>query len=142
MNVDLKKAKNMLDSNQYTCVFVKNDSIYTSTQRGVKPLLELLDSGEFKGFSAADRVIGKAAAYLYVLLEVKSVYARIVSDQALEVLKRHGIDAFYGESVKAIINRTNTGLCPMETCVADKDTPEAALEAIKSKLIELSSKKI
>ena len=55
----------------------------TSTERGVKPLLQWLDGeNRVKGFSAVDKVVGRAAAFLYVLLEVKEVYAGVMSEGA------------------------------------------------------------
>lgn len=55
----------------------------TSTERGVKPLLQWLDGeNSVKGFSAVDKVVGRAAAFLYVLLEVKEVYAGVMSEGA------------------------------------------------------------
>ena len=77
MKNDLKKAIDILNSGQYTCVLCKDNEIHISTERGVKPLLEWLESGiALKGFSAADKVVGKAAAFLYVLLGV-TTYAYI-----------------------------------------------------------------
>ena len=75
-----EKAKTLLAEGGYTCVICGGDKVYTSHERGVKPLLELLEQGaELKGFSAADRVVGKAAAFLYVLLGVSAVYAGVIS---------------------------------------------------------------
>ena len=80
MTTDLQHAKTLPEDHNYTCVLCKGEQIYTSTKSGVKPLLELLDSpGNFNGFSAADKIVGKAAAMLYVLLGVKEVYAQVLS---------------------------------------------------------------
>jgi hypothetical protein len=86
--------------------------------RGVKPLVIWLSSGEdFHGFSAADKVIGKATAFLYVLLGVKAVYASVISEGALDVLTKNGIDTQYGCVVEHIINRAGDGICPFEQAV-------------------------
>ena len=69
MNSDLTKAAALLNSGAYTCVLCRGDAVFTGTERGVKPLLGWLDGGvDLNGFSAADRVVGTAAAFLYVLL--------------------------------------------------------------------------
>lgn len=74
MRTDLKKAAEMLKNGAYTCVLCKDEEIITCAERDVKPLLDLYDSGnDLKGFSAADKVVGKAAAFLYVLLGVKAI---------------------------------------------------------------------
>ena len=83
-------------------------------------------------------MVGKAAAYLYVLLGVKEVFAGIISEKATEVFLRFGISFTYSECVPAIINRTGDGFCPMETAVSAIDDPEDALYAVKAKMKELA----
>ncbi len=129
----------MLNSGQYTCVLCKADEIHTSTERGVKPLLDWLDSGiDLKGFSVADKVVGKAAAFLYVLLGVREVYAPVMSESAIYTLSRNGIFPQCDVSVKSIINRAGTGNCPMEEAVMDIIDPKEAINNIKIKLLQLS----
>lgn len=135
---DRERAKNLLAEGAYTCAICSGEKVYTSHERGVKPLLDLLEQGaELKGFSAADRVVGKAAAFLYVLLGVSAVYAGVMSRPAAGVFRRFGIEAEADEQVEVIANRSNTGLCPMESAVWNIDRPEEALEAVKKKLREL-----
>lgn len=139
MKNDLKKAIDILNSGQYTCVLCKDNEIYTSTERGVKPLLEWLESGiKLKGFSAADKVVGKAAAFLYVMLGVKEVYAPVMSESAIYTLARNGIQPHCDKSVKNIINRAGTGICPMEESVEKLSIPSDALTAIRLRLAELN----
>ena len=139
MKSDLEKAKALLRNGKYTCVICSGDNIYTSTERGVKPLLAWTDSKtDMKGFSAADKVIGKAAAFLYVILGVDSVYADIISEPAKAIFEEKGIALEYGLLVQAIKNRSGTGFCPMETAVKSIFEPSAALEAIRKKAAELA----
>ena len=80
MNSNLEKAKNLLSEGVYTFAAVNGKHVLTSSERGVKPLLLLLDAGEsLNGFSAADKVIGKAAAFLYTLLGAEKIYLRRLS---------------------------------------------------------------
>jgi hypothetical protein len=129
------------DDTDFTCVICETNEqlkIYTSTERGVKPLLGWLETKEIAaGFAAADRVVGKAAAYLYVLLGAAYVYAPVMSAKALDVFKRYGIEAECDICPDGIINRMGTGPCPMESAVADIDTPEEALVAVRAKLKEM-----
>lgn len=135
MNKDLIEAKNRLIEGGYTCVVIKNKQVYTSMERGVKPLLAWLDTGfDLTEYSAADKVIGKGAAMLYVLLGVKAIYAPVISEPAKQTLMQHGIEVFYDQCVDGIRNRTNTGPCPMEDAVKGIDYPEEALLAIREKL--------
>ena len=136
---DLEKAKKLLDGGDYTCVVCGGDFLYTSRERGVKPLLTPLDAGKsFEGCSAADKVVGKAAACLYVLLKIKEVHANIISRRALEVFEKYGVKISFSELVEAIENRTKTGLCPMETAVRDLENAEDAPAAIRAALKRLS----
>ncbi len=135
MNNDLIKAIEVLKNGEYTCVLCKEDVVYTGKERGVKPLLDWTESDiDFKGFSAADKVVGNAAAFLYVILGVKEVYAQVMSEPAASTLIKNGIDVHYDVSVKNIINRSGTGICPMEETVNDISSPQEALNAIKLKL--------
>lgn len=139
MTTDLERAKSLLSANDLTCAIVKDGFVYEEKSRGVKPLLGLLERGDCpKGASAADKVVGKAAAFLYVLLGVKDVYALVVSDLAAEVFGRFGIGLTYEKRVPMIRNRTDTGFCPMESAVLDIDDPQKAPGAIRKKLAELA----
>ena len=135
----LENARRILDQNDYTCVFCKNDILLTDTRRGVRPLLDLLEQKtDVAGFSVADKVVGKAAAYLYCLLRVDSLYAGVISQPALSVLQKNGIATSYGKLVPSIQNRTQTGPCPMEYAVRNIETPEEALPAIYKALRQLN----
>ena len=92
MKNDLDKARSLLGTGAYTCVVCRADRVYTATERGVKPLLSWLDNRtDLTGFSAADRVVGRATAFLYCLLGVKEVYAKVMSKPAAEVLVSGGL---------------------------------------------------
>ena len=140
MEKDLEFAKQLLSQHDYTCVLAKGDRVRTSTHRGVRPLLELLECGEdFHDFCAADKVVGKATAFLYVLLGVRAVYGRTVSRSAAGVLERWGIALEYGEMVEAIANRDRTGFCPMESAVRSIDAPLEAHRAVVETLKKLQN---
>ena len=136
---DIAKAKETLAEGGFTCVLIKGDTVFSSYERGVKPLLNLLDSGEnYKGSCAADKVVGKAAAFLYVLLGVKELYASVISAPALELLKSYEIDVSFDHMVEMIRNRTNTGYCPMEQATLNRSVPKEALRAIKETLRKMN----
>ena len=131
---DLEKAKKLLPEGGYTCVLCRGAEVHTATARGVRPLLDWLDSGlDLRGFSAADKVVGRATAFLYVLLGVRTVHALVMSTPAKEALEANGIPAFCGREVAGIINRRGDGPCPFEEAVLDITDPEEALSAIRRK---------
>ena len=83
MDADMKKALELLSSGDYTCAACRGDDEYTSRARGVKPLLDLIDDARsLAGYCVADRVVGRAAAYLYVELGAKAVHALMPSPTA------------------------------------------------------------
>lgn len=138
MKAELERAKRLLSEGDYTLAMVRGETTVTSVKRGVRPLINLIDAGEsLSGFSAADKVVGKAAAFMYVLLGVECLYANVISQPALEVLERNGITAEYGTLTEAIRNRTNTGFCPMETAVKEISEPHEALKAVREKLAQM-----
>ena len=138
---DLTKACSMLAEGKYTCVVCRDDVIYTATDRGVKPLLNWVEEGlDLSGFSAADRVVGRGAAFLYCLLNVKVVHAGVMSQPAAEVLQSHGIEARTDSLVEGIINRRGDGPCPFEAAVMGITDAKQALEAIRTKMARMLHK--
>lgn len=91
-------------------------------------------------FCAADKVIGKGAAFLYVLLGIKQVYATVISESAKHVLEKNGIALEYDTLVDRIMNRTRTGFCPIETAVVEIEDANEALMVIKATFRELAGK--
>lgn len=138
-NVNLEKAKMLLNINDHTCVFCDGQAILTDKRRGVRPLLDILESGkDVSDYSVADKVVGKAAAFLYCLLGTKNLYARVVSQSALDVLLDAQVCVEYDELVPAIRNRTNDGFCPMEQAVWNITDATSALSAIYDALAKLN----
>ena len=135
---DLIKAKEILLSKGYTCVICKENEIFTSEFRGVKPLVKwYAEKTELEGFSAADKVVGKATAFLYVLLGVKRVFAKVISLPAKEVLEGYGIDVTFDTLVPNIINRAGDGVCPFELAVQDVDNAKESYKIIRLKMEEM-----
>lgn len=136
---DLNIAKQALIDNEYTCVLCGGEDVLFSTQRGVKPLVSWYESGvDVKGYCAADKVVGKATAFLYVLLKVRAVYARVISKSALEVLKAYNVEVQYDNLVDNIINRQGDDICPFEKAVFDTCEPNIAYTIIRDKMREMN----
>ncbi len=135
----LERAKRLLWEENLTCVLVGEDREYKTDVRGVRYLLRLIENGEdVRGFSVADKVVGKGAAFLYVLLGVKEVYADVVSEGARTVLFTFGISVSERERVERILNRKGDGPCPIEHAVRDCISPEEAYVCIVERLKELA----
>lgn len=141
MSDALDQIKVELFRSNYTCIIQKGDQVYTSEKRGVRPLLDWLDVGmDFSGYAAADRVVGNGAAFLYVLLNVKELYAHVLSRPAAETLERYHIRVAYGTLVDSIRNREGNGICPIEAAVTGETVAAEALQKIRARLAELAAK--
>lgn len=126
---DLDQAKSLLTDN--TCVLVRGDKVYASQKTGIAPMLDWIDAGyDLHGFSAADKIVGKAAALLFVLAKIKEVHGEVMSEAGLAVLQAQGIPCSYGALAPYIINRKGDGICPMEQTVQTIDDPKTAYEAL------------
>lgn len=139
MTEELRRAKEALDADTaVTLAVCRGDDLTVSREKGIKPLLKLTQGDDLRNASAADRIVGKAAAMLYALTGVEEVFAQVLSEQGRTVLKRYGIVYEYGTLTENIINRSGTGLCPMEEAVKDIDDLKEVLAAIKAKVAALA----
>lgn len=137
---DLNRAKALLDG--HTCVMCKEETIYISQKTGIAPILDwLADGTDLSGFSAADKIVGKAAALLFVLAGIKAVHGEVMSKAGLAVLQAHGIACTYGSLTDHIINRRGDGICPMEETVQTIDDPDLAHKALAAKREHLRHRK-
>ena len=130
-NID--KAKQIFKEQSFTFVMVNHDEVRTSTERGIRPMVEhvLKEAELMKGASIADKVIGKAAALLAVHASVSELYSPLVSRGAVEVCQTHGILLNYQQVVDHIQNRTKTGFCPMEALSEGVTEPEEMLARVQ-----------
>lgn len=136
---DLERAKNELNKG-YTCVLIKNNSKHVSKRTGIAPMINFLEKGiDLSSFSVADKIVGKAVALLFVKAKIKEVYAEVISVEAIKILDLHNIKYSYKTKTENIINRTKTGICPMEQTVKDISDCETAYNALRKKLSELKN---
>lgn len=136
--MDLLKAKQELADGNFTCVLRLGNRVFTSRQRGIAPLLEWLDGGEIpRGFSAADKAVGKAPACIYVLMGAKAVFAGIMTSSAIEIFQRFGIEYECVLEVPMIRNRTDTDFCPVELAVQSFSEPLEVINAARRRLEQM-----
>jgi len=134
----IERAKKILKDGGYTIVLCNGDELYTSSERGVKPMLDFIDSKtDLRGFCVADKVVGKAAAMLFYHAGIVEVHTDVISEPAADYLGAKGITFTYNNLVKNIINRKGDGICPMEEVTADITDTDEAILAIKKRLAEL-----
>ena len=127
---------------QFNLILVKDNFVLTSNKKGISPMIDFIDENvDLKGFYAFDIIVGKAVASLFILAGIVEVYGKVMSKSAHELLSKYGIKHSYGTLTDNIINRTNTGICPMELTVANSDNINEMHSLLKCKLKELKGEK-
>jgi len=135
---DLEIAK--LNLRGHTLALCKNGEVIISDKRGVAPMADFIESGvDLRGYSAADKVVGKAAAALFVKAGVIKVFAETLSQGGKDMLKKYGVLYEYVTLTDRIINRQGTDVCPMEKAVARCAEAEECYLAIADELKKLRS---
>ncbi len=97
---------------------------------------------DLKGYSAADMIVGKAAAMLFVKAGICAVHGKVMSEAASEYLEAHHIPHSYDKLTEQIINRTGDNICPMEAAVANISDPEEGYNALFNKIQEMRKKQL
>ena len=131
----LKEARGALRG-AVKCSAYNDSGLHISEEKGIRPMiLWLEDDPDFlRGASVADKIVGRAAAMIMVYAGVKEVYASVISNGAIELLKEAGISVIYSMPAIAISNRRGDGICPMERAVAPIREPEKAYELLREKV--------
>ena len=125
----------MISAGLTVLVQKEDKTIFQSTEPMLRPLLLCLRNhrAEMKDASVIDRVVGKAAAYLCILGQVKEVITPLASQSAHQVLQEHHISLKALKTVPQIRNRDNTDQCPMEKLADSCATPEEFLRALEKR---------
>lgn len=123
-----------LRTERCSCAVCRDGEVKTYWEKGVKDLYRLVKEQpeELAGAFVADKVIGKGAAALLVLGKVDEVFAEVISAPALALLETYGIEVGYTDCVPNIINRSHTGICPVEELCKDCRTAEDCLPQIEN----------
>lgn len=115
---DLEIAKANLKG--HSICLCKNGEYFTDDGRGISPMMRFIAGGkELTGFCAADQIVGKAAAMLFVKAGVRGVYGKTMSHSGKAFLEANNIPCSYDILTDRIVNRQGTDICPMEKAVAD-----------------------
>lgn len=126
----------------HTIALCKGENIITSDKKGISPMIGFIDDGaDLRGYSAADLVVGKAAAMLFVKAGLSEVFAKNLSKSGKEYLEKHEITVKCDVHTDKILNRSGDGICPMECAVSDTEDFDEGYRLIKEKL-EILMKKI
>nr|WP_272507298.1 DUF1893 domain-containing protein [Clostridium aestuarii] len=119
--------------NGLSMVIVKDSEVVVQRKaRGIEPLFTaVLEKRDLiAGGVLADKVIGKAAAMLSVEAGIKHIYTKMISENAIQVLKHNNISFEYELKVPYILNRTKSDACPVEKMAKDEENIEYLLKKI------------
>lgn len=134
MGTDLEYARKELQEKGLAFVIVKDEKVLAeSDEKGVAPFFRAVDSLRAKGVSVADKIVGKAVAFLCVYAEVASVYTPVVSEPAAGVLRENGVHLEADTTVSMILNKNKDDQCPVEQMIFTCATPEEAYTILREK---------
>ena len=126
---DIEIAKENLSG--HSICLCRHGNIITDDGRGISPMIRFIKEGrDLAGYSAADIIIGKAAALLFLKAGVTEVYGRVMSTSAKVLLEKNNVPCTFETLTERIINRAGTDICPMEKTVENIDSPDTAFEAL------------
>ena len=137
----MEELINILRTGNHSLV-VGGEIIHTYDGRGVSDLFRLSHESTslLRDSRIADKVVGKGAAALMAWSGVGEVYADVISRPALSLLRDNGIPTTYTKLVPHIVNRTGTGMCPLETRCLPCATVEECLVQIETFIEEMKQK--
>ena len=113
---------------------VARDGVIVAEERGrgVEPLLRLLDGRRLgPGSLVFDRAIGRAAAAICLVGQVREVRALVMGEDAAELLRRYDVACSAERMVDRVLNRDRTADCPLERKVADCDDPAEMVKRLR-----------
>jgi hypothetical protein len=130
---DLEYAKEIFNKKKVAFVIVKDGEVLAeSREQGVGPFFSA--AAARTGGSAADKIVGKAVAFLCAYAKIVSVYTPVASEPAVAVLRDHSIYLEAEMVVPMILNRQRDGQCPMEQLIIDCTTPQEAFTLLKKRV--------
>lgn len=132
---DLEKAKDYFYSQKASMVLCKEDDKFITQEKGLTPLINLIESGDdYFEYSACDKVVGRAAAFLYVLLGVKEIHAKVMAKLAIQILDKAEIKYSADEFVDTILDDQLKDTNPLEEVVLRSGSANNALRDLKAYL--------
>ena len=145
-NQDLEFAKLKLIEKDLSLVIVKKGKVIFETKKqGINGFLQAIKKLDknLVAASAADKIVGVAAAMLCVYAGVASVFALTISEEGIRVLEDNNIACLFEKKVSNILNRNKTDVCPFEKLAMDSGTVEEAyvkLKTLASQMMRKSTK--
>jgi hypothetical protein len=142
-NQDLELAKLKLIEEKLSLVIVKRGKVIFETKKqgisGFLQAIEKLDKN-LVAASAADKIVGIAAAMLCVYAGVASVFALTINEEGIRVLEDNNIAYRFEKKVSNILNRDKNDVCPFEKLAMASGSSDEAYVKLKSLASEMMRK--
>lgn len=139
LNCTFDEAVSLVRDGTCDCAVVNGGLCRMGAGRGLYPLVQLYDADPafFRGASLADKIVGRAAAFIAILGGVAFVHGEVMGEGAARLLAEHGVGHACGVMAGEIANHAGNGPCPLENAVRGIDDVDAAVAAIRHRLAEL-----
>ena len=133
----IERAVALLRSSDYTiAILTSSGEAITSRERGVATLMRLLaERAEvLRGAVVADKVVGRAAAALFVVGGCRRLHTAVLSRAGEGMLRGSAVEYTYDTLTEAIINRRGDGFCPMEMATSEAQSAAEAYAILKERV--------
>ena len=128
------KARVALAHGEKTLIVIRDEKqLHFSTERGMKPLLDIIDKDVelLNGSIVGDRIVGRAAAFLCIYGKARAVYASSMSDEAIELFEKYDILPTWQDAVPYIVERDLKSRYKLDLHVKDVEDPAVAVQMIR-----------
>ncbi len=112
----------------------KGKVIFETKKQGISGFLQAIEKLDknLVAASAADKIVGVAAAMLCVYAGVVSVFALTISEEGMRVLEDNNIAYIFEKKVSNILNRDKNDVCPFEKLAMASGSSDEAYVKLKS----------
>jgi hypothetical protein len=136
---DVELARSLLEEEKWNLVIVKKGQVLLSSrERGVAPFFQAIQGigTSLHNAAVADRIVGLAVAMLCLHGRIASVHGDIMSQGALDLLKKKGVGVSCKDTVPRISNYNGTDLCPFERLALSCQRPSQLFVALQGLFAE------
>ena len=127
----IAEMRKLVESGESVVVARNGVIVARAKGSGIGPAMEMLDSKRLPGALVFDKIVGRAAAAIFIEGGVKKACALVMSEGAVKLLETHGVEVIAVKRVEKIVNRAKTGECPMECAVRNLDKPEKMVDKLR-----------
>ena len=141
-NQDSELAKLRLIEDLSLVIVNKGKVLFETKKHGIMGFLEAIEKLDktLVGASAADKIVGVAAAMLCAYAGVASVFAFTISEEGISALENNNVAYRFEKKVPNILNREKTDVCPFEKLAIESGSSEEAYVKLKSCMIKIMEK--